>query len=524
MKKDLLLVSLLLGIAFDILFWKKNPGISFAIFTILCLSSGYLLLRSQNIKPVRMSLVLLGPILFFSVMTFNRLEPFTSLLNYSLTVFCMAIFVMTYRDGLWTSFGFGDYVINLLHLIASMFTSGWMQLTITDAQPDANMGKENQNKLWPILRGLILAIPILFVFGALFSSADLIFAQKLNELLNNLNLEKLGETIFRGGTILLIAYFLIGIFSHAEKRNQNDKNKGRDKPFLVPFLGYTEASIILGSILLLFGAFVIIQFQYFFSGQANISLAGFTYSDYARRGFGELVAVAAFSLIIFQSLNAITKRETNWQKKNFSGLGIGLVLLVIIILISSIKRLYLYEEAYGFSRLRAYSHVFIIWLGILLIAVVVIEVVNRQRAIANVALIILMGFTLSLNVLNIDAFIVHQNIQRAIQGMELDTTYLSAMTNDAVPILVKDYSMGNLIPEIKNEIGAALVCYNEYVNTKYSQTQFWQSFNSSDWNAAREINTIQEVILKYQVVKDTQSIVVISPNGMKTYCRNNYFE
>ena len=83
---------------------------------------------------------------------------------------------------------------------------------------------------------------------------------------------------------------------------------------MTPFLGFTEASIILGSILLLFGAFVLIQFQYFFSGQANISLEGFTYSEYARRGFGELVAVAALSLLTFQVLSVITMRQTTGRK------------------------------------------------------------------------------------------------------------------------------------------------------------------------------------------------------------------
>ena len=64
-EKYLLLTSFLLGIAFDILFWQKTPGISFAIYITLCLSAGYLLLRSQNIRPAEMSLVLLAPIFFF---------------------------------------------------------------------------------------------------------------------------------------------------------------------------------------------------------------------------------------------------------------------------------------------------------------------------------------------------------------------------------------------------------------------------------------------------------------------------
>jgi hypothetical protein len=429
---------------------------------------------------------------------------------------------MTYRSGLWASFSLSDYAINTFRLIGSMFTLAWMQTTNSGAQKKGNIRERQQNKVWPILRGLMLAIPVLFVFGALFSSADLIFAQRINELLTNLNLQKLGEYILRGSYILIIAYLLVGIFSHAADRSQNEKLIGKDKPILAPFLGFTEVSIILGSVLLLFGTFVLIQFQYFFSGMANISLAGFTYSEYARRGFGELAAVAVFSLMLLQSLSAITKRETNRQMKSFSGLAIGLVILVIIILVSSFQRLFLYEAAYGFSRLRAYSHVFMIWLGILLVAEVVMEVIHRQRAFATVALLVLMGFTASLNILNVDGFIAHQNINRAMQGRELDIAYLASLTSDAVPTLVKDYSSSNLDPKIKDGIGVVLICHKLDKETNASRTRFWQSFNFSDWNAERELNKVQESIKSYQVQGYTWPLTVISPSGTEYACQDNF--
>ncbi len=522
MRKYLLLTSLFLGIAFDILFWKKVPGISFAIFVTLCLVSGYLLLRSQNFIPAQTSLLLLVPIIFFSVMTFIRMDPLTLFLNYIITLFSMAILVLTYRGGLWTSYSLSDYAVNMAHLIGSMLTLPWIQITNTGAQQKTSIGKRHQNNLWPILRGLMLAIPILFVFGALFSSSDLIFAQRLNDLLTNLNLQNLGEYIFRGSTILIITYFLVGIFSHAANRSQNEKLIGMDKPIVAPFLGFTEASIILGSVLLLFSAFVIIQFQYFFFGQATITLAGFTYSEYARRGFGELVAVAVFSLVLLQSLSAITKRETNGQNKSFSGLAIGLVALVVIILVSSFQRLFLYEAAYGFSRLRTYSHVFMIWLGILLVAVVIIEVFRRRRAFAMVALFALMGFTASLNILNVDAFIVHQNINRSIQGKELDIAYLAALTNDAVPTLVKDYSSSNLPPKIKDGIGAALVCLKVFKEADVSKTQFWQSFHLSDWNASRGFSKVRESLKSYQAKGEPRPMIIIGPNGAEYPCQESY--
>jgi len=522
MRKKVLLTSLFLGIAFDILFWKKASGISFIIFIVLCLVAGYLLLRAQHIRPARKSLFLLVPIIFFSVMTFVRSDPLTSFLNYALTLFSAAVLVMTYRSGLWILYGLSDYTANTFHLIGSMLSLGWAQITNTDPQKASNERK-HKNHVWPIVRGLLLAFPVLLVFTALFSSADLIFAQRLDDFLVNLNLEKLTEFIFRGSYILIIAYLLLGIIRHAESRSQNEKLIGLDKPTVAPFLGFTEASIMLGSVLLLFSAFVVIQFQYFFSGEANIIIEGFTYSEYARRGFGELVAVAVFSLILLQCLSAITKRESDKHKRSFSGLVIGLVVLVIIILASSFQRLFLYESAYGFSQLRTYSHVFMIWLGILLMAVVVIEILNRQRAFANIVLLVLIGFTASLNTLNVDGFVARENINRAVHGKVLDASYLSTLTSDAIPTLAKAYSSSGLSSIIKDGVGAAIVCYEASNEADDSQVQSWQSFHFSDWKAARELDAIRESLKRYRIQDDDWPTIVISPNGTEYPCHNFLF-
>ncbi len=121
---------------------------------------------------------------------------------------------------------------------------------------------------------------------------------------------------------------------------------------------------------------MVIQVRYFFGGQANISVAGFTYSEYARRGFGELIFVAFFSLLMILGLGAVTRRESLAQQRVFSGLSAAIVVLVMVMLVSAYERLLLYETAYGFSRLRTYTHVALVWIGILLAAVVVLEILH----------------------------------------------------------------------------------------------------------------------------------------------------
>ena len=124
------------------------------------------------------------------------------------------------------------------------------------------------------------------------------------------------------------------------------------------------------------------SFQYFFGGQTNIHIDGYTYSEYARKGFGELVAVAFFSLLLLLGLGAVTRRETESHQRTFSIFGIVLVGLVLVMLLSAFQRLVLYEDAYGFSRLRTYTHVFMIWLALLLVTVVALEITRRERAAA----------------------------------------------------------------------------------------------------------------------------------------------
>ena len=517
--KRLWISTLILGIAFDFLFWKKAPGISFAIYVGLCLIAGFLLLRLEGFRPARRSLWLLLPIIFFSLMTFVREEPLTLLLNHAFTLFLLALLALTYLGGRWLAYSMSDYVSGFFHLAGSMLSRPF-GLIIERRRIDKEAGKEGSGRqVWTILRGLLIALPVVVIFAALLSSADLIFAQRLDDFVTLFRLEKLPEYLFRGAYILVGAYLLAGVFLHAASRSQDDKLLGMDKPLFTPFLSFTETAIVLGSVILLFLTFVVIQFQYFFGGQANITLEGYTYSEYARRGFGELVTVAFFSLLLFLGLSTITRRISIWQQKVFSGTGIGLVVLVLVMMISAYQRLVLYEAAYGFSRLRTYPHIFMIWLGVLLVAVVLLEVMRRQRSFANAVLLAAMGFIVSLNLLNVDAFIVHQNVARASHGDVLDVPYLASLSADAVPILAKEYRSITIPSDARDQVGAVLACRMASQDEQTNQYQSWQSFHYSRWNAERVMQKVKIFLTHYQSNRDDSSLLkVVSPAGKEYQC------
>lgn len=523
MKKYLLAASILLGCCFDLLFWEKTAGVSFLIFVVLCLASGYLLIRADHLHSAKTSRLLIIPILFLAIMSFIRKEPFTSFLNISLTLSLMAVLAMTYLGGQWLSYGIADYITNFFHMIGGMVTLPWQD------KADENIPKEQSGfKTWlksaqPAFRGVLLAIPVLLVFTALFSSADLVFAKRVSELAANLKLENLPEYIFRGLLILLIGYLFSGIILYAAKHSDSPQLLGKEKSIFPAFLGSTETFIILGGVIALFSVFVLIQIEYFFFGQANITQQGFTYSEYARRGFGELVAVAVFCVTLIKILSEISKINNQKEKVLFTGFTTGLVVLVLVVLISAFQRLYLYETAYGFSRSRAYAHVFIIWLGIFLVSLAIMEIMQRQRAFANITLVLGIAFTVSLNLLNVDRFITANNINLAVQGGDLDISYLSALSSDAIPAMVNAYASDKFSPEIHERIGATLICQQKALKTGAMSVKHWQSFHLSSWLAQRYLSVVQPDLSRYQVQGSSWPIKIISPEGNEFQCQNGQF-
>lgn len=522
-------IVILLGWAFDLLFWKKPVGVNFAIYAALCLATGILLLRADGLRLARPSSLLLLPIAFLAAMTFIRLEPVTVLLSVLAVLFLMGIFALTYLSGGWLRYNVLDYVFGYPGLLGSMIARP-LGFAAQMQREQPSLSPRRSTHVWPVVRGTVIALPVIAIFASLLSSADPIFAKSFEEFIDLFKIDNLPEYIFRLVYILILAYALAGTFLHAAQKSDE---KVEEKTRVSPFLGFTEAVIVLGSVTLLFIAFVVIQFQYFFGGQANISIEGFTFSEYARKGFGELVTVAFFSLLLLLGLGSITRRGTETQRRVFSAFGAGMVGLVIVILVSAYQRLVLYEMAYGFSRLRTYTHVFMIWLGLLLVGVVVLEMLRRERAIGLAMVLVSLGFIISLNLLNVDAFIVKQNIQREIRGAadkafaqgraDLDTQYFLDLSDDALPSLVNAYQAQPLPAPVKERVGASLACIR-YTRDLDERELPWQSFHFSRFYADRALTEVKKELDAYKIIDADWPVMVATPAGAEFSCWQYYYD
>jgi hypothetical protein len=226
--------------------------------------------------------------------------------------------------------------------------------------------------------------------------------------------------------------------------------------------------------------------------------------------------VAFCSLLLFLGLSAIVRRHTPGQRWTFSGLGIGMVLLVGVILVSAFQRLRLYEAAYGFSRLRIYTNIFMIWLGLLLAVVVVLDLLRRERLFPLAALLVAIGFVATLALVNVDGSIVHQNVARASQGQGLDVPYLATLSPDSVPALAAAYEFKVLPGLTRDAVGAVLVCRLHILSQ--STDGDWRSFSLSAWWAEQAMSRLQSRLQLYQVTQDQDVVKILTPGNVYYEC------
>ena len=279
----------------------------------------------------------------------------------------------------------------------------------------------------PLARGLLIAAPIAILVAGLLAAADPVFASFFNlnfdfgQLLTDVALVTVGSLVAAG--LLRLAA--------AEPLTRVDGPMWR--------LGSTEGLVVLSVLDAIFAAFAVAQAMAA-TGAAGVTLrsAGVTYADYARSGFFQLLWVAGITavvLILFSRITGLTERTTKRAFQVLAQVAIGLTLLIVFV---AFQRLSLYEEAYGFTMLRLYSHIFAVWIAIvfLFLAAEIAGAFSRRRWFVGATSISAMALLLALNLVNPEAIVVNLNIDHARSTHKMDPQYLAELSSDAAPTLL----------------------------------------------------------------------------------------
>jgi hypothetical protein len=278
-----------------------------------------------------------------------------------------------------------------------------------------------------IVRGALLAAPLLIAIGVLLASADAVFAAFFHLSLNAPDL------LFHIAALVGGAWGMAGLVRVASA----------GEPSAVPTggrtLGRLEAAIVLGSLDALFATFAVSQLVALSgAGERILETRGLTYAQYARSGFFQLLAVAAITLILLLVLRAMVEAPGHGIGLRLTVLFEATVALTLVVVAVSVRRLGLYEQAFGLTMLRLYSTTFAWWIGAVFVLLgVSLAGVRRTRPWLTSASIAA-GFAtlLALNIVNPEAIVVRHNIGHAERTGRFDPAYVAELSDDAVPTIL----------------------------------------------------------------------------------------
>lgn len=208
-------------------------------------------------------------------------------------------------------------------------------------------------------------------------------------------------------------------------------------------LGTVEIGVIFGLVNLLFLSFVIVQVPYLFGGMELVqNTPDFKLAEYARRGFGELVAVSAIVLPMLLIAHWLIRKETRIAENLFRVLAGVQIVLLFVIMASAVQRLVLLTGnlGYGLTTIRLYPLIFMTWLAIVFILFAVTVLRGARQHFAWAALwsaFFILGAT---HVLNPNDFIVRHNLALMREGREFDASYNSGLSDDATPVLLEAFA------------------------------------------------------------------------------------
>ncbi|MGW0710413.1 DUF4153 domain-containing protein [Streptomyces sp. NPDC002643] len=305
----------------------------------------------------------------------------------------------------------------------------------------------DRGRLAPLLRALGVAAVLLFVFGALFAGADAAFADLLGALVPDVSV---ADGPWR---VLLLMVGLFGTLAAARTaaapahwdriRVPEGRAPGRVE-WMLPLVG----------LVVLFAVFNAIQLAVLFGGyDAVLKKTGQTYAEYARQGFWQLLMATLLTLVVIVVALRWAPRTRSSDRTLVRAVLGTLCALALVVVASAVRRMDMYVEAYGLTRLRISVLAVELWLGLVIVLIMAAGVWGARwlpRAVAASAAVGVLAFGL----VSPDGLIAERNVQRYEETGRFDVEYAQGLSADAVPALdrLEEPLRSCVLREIKDDM------------------------------------------------------------------------
>jgi hypothetical protein len=470
-----------LGLAGTWLLRVAPWGVGVPVWLVLLVAAAAAVAGRNRVRLERGGWMWLGVAVLFAGLLVWRDSPVLLLLNVLAMLVALATAAAVFGGGRLRRVGVVEYVGWLL-LAGLNAAAGALLLALRDVRWMQMRESGPSDRAMAVARGVLLALPLLLVFGVLFASADPVF-ERMTMRLFQWQVERVLETAF--WTVFwgaIAAGYLRQLFHACTAPLRLPRlvppSTAADRQALAPSLGGVEVVVILSLLNTLFAAFVLVQLRYLFGGTELVhATLGLSYAEYARRGFFELVAAAALLIPVLLTLHALLGEESRYTGR-FRMLSGLLVVLLFVVLVSAAERMRLYTLAFGLTELRFYASAFMVWIAAATLWFGSTVLRGRREWFMGGAITAGLTTIMVLNVVNPDARIAESVLHRGAERADL--AYLAELSSDAVPVLARDLARLNA-PE-----GCPLVwrmAVSEWGPHSRVETD-WRSWNLSRARAA----------------------------------------
>ncbi|KPU42962.1 hypothetical protein OXPF_37310 [Oxobacter pfennigii] len=425
--------AFLVGMAFDYLFYDKYPGLSFTIFGVLLMGFFFYSARERINYKRKTGWFVLAVIFLLSSNFAIRSNSFLATLN----ALCVPLLTVAYTILVtnekpdWSK---PSFIIKMAERIFYLSFLNVLKPFIFLKQLTAKKEKGEINKTRrSILIGLLASLPVLIFVVPLLSSADMVFNHYIRNMADIFDFIKMDNLfihiILTGGVFLYVfGYAWSFKFSDANREYPELEKEGNiDPTVIITMLGVMNAVYLL---------FTIIQFSYLYGGAEGMVPQGFTYAEYARRGFFELVAVTMINFAILITAMRVAKNDNIKLNRVLNGFLSALVIFTCNMLFSAHYKMSMYEEAYGYTELRIYVHIFMLLMFILFILAMV-KIWHVRFQFFKVSFTCAVLIYVALNFMNVHSIIARNNIERYYATGNIDIMYLLNLSYDSVPQVVE---------------------------------------------------------------------------------------
>ncbi len=459
----ILLSATLLGIVFDLFFNGQHFGISVFLFALLTVLAVRLSTKEYR-QPLFSSFLLVSVLaLCLSYALFNN--DTLRVLNALAIPLGMTAYVLSARYGDWGRAAFrslgllmNKLVPQIIETSPKLFAFAAHRLADTRERSAAS---ETRNQ---ILKGILLAAPLLTLVLVLLTNSDAVFSRILSDRFRFFDEMQLEEIVSHTLLIAATTFYFFGYLWSLKYEHDAEISSGNpSKP-----LSTVSAMTVMSLMCAVYMLFTVVQFAYLYSPGASLP-TGLTYADYARRGFFELVAAAFVNMAVILGIASKTKDSPSKLSRPLLICHSLLTVFTLNLLVSAFYRMHLYEAAYGFTELRLFVQFFMAFMAISLLALLV-WVWMRKFPLFRTILVTAITVYVALNYVNVDRLIAQRNLDQYLITGHIDIQHFNSLSVDALPAI----EAAHLLPVLKGQLSDRFMLNRSYIQEEYNH---WFEYN-----------------------------------------------